>query len=227
MGTNQISGSIALDASKLAGEVAREVSVALGQVMEQTMPALAEILEQVRVLAALLTAPALGLEDTVATLACHLPAGTSGGAEGVRAEYVAQFQADRLLAAGYGIVPLQGAALEHSVGAVKAKLPVLPSAEQVRNLSATEAVQLATQMNQRPDAGWRDEVTGLVSGGLVTDEVESFVGGLRDGTVRDLQHAVGSNVPGVDVDQYEATARADARLAQANRDPHDSWREDQ
>lgn len=195
----RVSSAIDLDLTAVVEETARLVLGSVNQVVaEQTMPALAQIQRQVSALAALLTAPALGLEETATVLANHLPTGSSMGGEIVR-NALAQTQAERLLAAGFALVPLHGAALEHTVQATvpapaqPAPLPVLPSAEAVRNLTAEQAAMLTASMNQVPSPAHL----------YTADEVVGFVNSLKDDT----------------------TARADARLAQANRDPEDSWRE--
>jgi hypothetical protein len=256
---SQVSGSIALDMSKVIETVVAEVrqnigrqllravaEAELGQVVtEQTMPVLAQLQRQMRDVTALLTSSALGEDDTRATLASCLPAGTYAQNEnkvvGYDPRYVAAFQAERLAEAGYALVPISGPALEHVLEAATPKLcapvPCPPFEEARLEISTdppepgafaraamgdewaerTAAQYVANQANRDAIQRAADRTNQtLVERGLVPPQhrVES----LLDSGV--------SNVPGVDVDAYEATARADARLAQAQRDPEDSWRED-
>jgi hypothetical protein len=95
-------------------------------------------------------------EDSVATLASVLPAGFLSGA--ATAQQVAAFQHERLTEAGYAVVPVAGAALEHAV----------------------KVAQYRQRLAERTSA--------------------------EAGDPKDQQ-----------------VARADERLAQANRDPEDSW----
>lgn len=176
----RVSSAIDLDLTAVVEETARLVRAEIGQVVaEQTMPVLAQLQAQIQALSGLLTSAALGEADTVATLACHLPAGTIGP-DGASATgtgdtlYVARFQAARLLESGYAIVPVGGAALAHTIESATpvpaAPLPVLPTPDQVRDLSAPEAVELTRELNQH-------RVTSDVS--TQRDEVESYVSGLR------------------------------------------------
>jgi hypothetical protein len=99
----QVSGSLALDLSKIIDETVRQVSAQLG-------PALEEVRRAVTALAASANRSVLNPAETVATLSCYLPAGLSHDA--LPGHRVAEFQAEQLAQAGYALVAVSGPALE-------------------------------------------------------------------------------------------------------------------
>lgn len=170
----RVSSAIDLDLTSVVEETAQVVVSALLPALTEVTRQVEDVERSVQALSALLTSAALSESDTVATLACHLPAGiySARGAE-ITATTVARFQAERLLAAGYVLVPAHPPALVDQPAAATPTLPVLPAPEQVRNLSAREAVELTERMNQpdqhRPPS---DVLTQR-------DEFESYISDLR------------------------------------------------
>jgi hypothetical protein len=125
----RVSGAFDLDMSKVVEEAAKraaeqvikQVAPVAGQVatvyqdlVQALMPALVQIHKAVENTAGLMfPAGLMSREDSVATLTSMLPAGFLSGA--ATAEQVAGFQHERLAEAGYAVVPVAGAALEHAI----------------------------------------------------------------------------------------------------------------
>lgn len=118
----RVSGAFDIDMSKVVEEAARraaeslagQVGPALGQyvddIIQAVMPALVQIHQAVETLAGLMfPAGLMGQDDARATLASMLPSGTPMAPE------VADFQLQRLTEAGYAVVPVAGAALDHAI----------------------------------------------------------------------------------------------------------------
>lgn len=117
----RVSGAFDIDMSKVTEEAARRaveqmapgLSVLHENLLQAIMPALAKVNQSVETLAGLMfPAGLMGQDDARATLCSMLPAGllTHG-----TAEQVADFQLQRLTEAGYAVVPVAGAALEHAI----------------------------------------------------------------------------------------------------------------
>lgn len=121
----RVSGAFDIDMSKVVEEAARraaeslagQMGPALGQyvddIIQAVMPALVQIHQAVETLTGLMfPAGLMNQDDARATLCSMLPAGllTHG-----TAEQVADFQLQRLTEAGYAVVPVAGAALEHAI----------------------------------------------------------------------------------------------------------------
>jgi hypothetical protein len=117
----RVSGSIDLDMSKVGHAIADQVeakvaalmSPVVDAVIQAVMPALVQIHQAVQTGTGLMFPAGLMSDaDARATLASMLPAGllTHG-----TAEQVGDFQLQRLTEAGYAVVPVAGAALEHAI----------------------------------------------------------------------------------------------------------------
>jgi hypothetical protein len=182
----RVGGSIELDMSKVAWAIADQVEAKVAAMMphvvdgviQALVPTVVQIHEAVQVSTGL-TFPAglMNQDDARATLCSMLPAGFLSGA--ATAEQVADFQLQRLTEAGYAVVPVAGAALEHAIKVAQHR-------------------QRLAEQGPAPDKSWHD--------------------------IRTPEERRGAQ--GVDVDRYEATARADARLAQARHaGQDDSWHE--
>ena len=115
---SQVSGSIALDMTKVTVEIDRAVQAAVLQaaweIAESYRAALFQLQRTLDALAASANRSTLNHAEMIATLSCHLPAGLSTDALG-DGHRVAEFQADRLAQAGYALVAVSGPALEHAV----------------------------------------------------------------------------------------------------------------
>lgn len=147
----RVSGAFDIDMSKVTEEAARraaeQVATALSTMYEQLLQALMPALAQVK--AAVETGTGLmfpaGLmnqDDARATLCSMLPAGFLSGA--ATAEQVADFQLQRLTEAGYAVVPVAGAALEHAIKVAQHRQRL---AEQERRADARLAEETLAGVN--------------------------------------------------------------------------------
>lgn len=118
----RVSGAFDIDMSKVTEEAARraveQMATALSMLHENLlqalMPALAQVKQAVETGTGLMfPAGLMNQDDARATLCSMLPAGFLSGA--ATAEQVADFQLQRLTEAGYAVVPVAGAALEHAI----------------------------------------------------------------------------------------------------------------
>jgi hypothetical protein len=139
----RVSSALDLDLTNLVEETTRQVTEAM-------MPALAEVKQAVETLTGLMfPAGLMGQDDARATLCSMLPAGFLSGA--ATAEQVADFQFQRLTEAGYAVVPVAGAALEHAIKV----------AQHRRTLYATERERRAderlAQATRDPEDSWRED----------------------------------------------------------------------
>lgn len=110
MERTQASGSVSIDMSHVAAGIQRAAGEAIGVLAER----MGELKHTLDSLAASSNRATLNHAETIATLSCHLPAGLSTDALG-DGHRIAQFQAERLAAAGYALVAVAGPALEHAV----------------------------------------------------------------------------------------------------------------
>ena len=110
----QVSGSVALDMTKVEDGITRAVTE---EVIKVIMPVLIELSNQIGALNQLIDrAPALDPDSMVATLACYTPA------SGIEGTETAAFQARRLMEAGYALVPVGGSALDHARSVVRSQV---------------------------------------------------------------------------------------------------------
>jgi hypothetical protein len=125
----RVSGAFDLDMSKVVEEAARraaesmagQIAPALAQyaehLLQALMPALTRINRTVEHAAGLaFPAGLMSDADARATLASMLPATVSADpGAGTTGQQIADFQLQRLTEAGYAVVPVAGAALEHAI----------------------------------------------------------------------------------------------------------------
>jgi hypothetical protein len=136
----RVSSALDLDLTNLVEETTRQVTEAM-------MPALAEVKQAVETLTGLMfPAGLMGQDDARATLCSMLPAGFLSGA--ATAEQVADFQLQRLTEAGYAVVPVAGAALEHAIKVAQHRQRL---AERERR-----ADERLAQATRDPEDSWRE-----------------------------------------------------------------------
>ena len=177
----RVSGAFDIDMSKVVEEAARraaeavasQVAPALSQyaqgLLEALMPALAKINQTVENTAGLMfPAGLMNQDDARATLCSMLPAGFLSGA--ATADQVADFQLQRLTEAGYAVVPVAGAALEHAIRVAQHRQhlaesgPYPPGSVEALQHAAgvdVEAVRRAderlAQATRDPEDYWRED----------------------------------------------------------------------
>lgn len=143
----RVSGAFDIDMSKVTEEAARRAAEQVESLLQAMMLALAKMNRSVETLAGLMfPAGLMGQDDARATLCSMLPAGFLSGA--ATAEQVADFQLQRLTEAGYAVVPVAGAALEHAIKVAQHRQRL---AEQERR-----ADERLAQATRDPEDSWRE-----------------------------------------------------------------------
>lgn len=226
---SRVSSAFDLDLTGVVEETARLVLGSVNQaVAEAVVPHLVQIDQRVRLLAGLLQSAALDKPNMIATLWGHLPAGTTSPA--VPVDEIALFQAERLLAAGYALVPVSGPALEQQAQACEA-VPCPPFEEVRLNISpeppepgSFARAAMGDEWTERTAAGYAAKRAAhevLEQRGLIPPQapVDSL---LDSGVLKTLPEPVPQR-PSDDLADWTSSLRdptpeqrADARLAQEN-----------
>lgn len=172
----RVSSAIDLDLTRVVEEIVRLVRDDMGAtvsraVTEVVMPALAQVDQRMAHMAALLASAALGPEQMEQELASTLPDLAFNYAEvGFTSWDVAKMQVRNLLAAGYALVPVSGAALEHAAGVAESK------AQPTASDDHRAVRQTLEQRGLIPPQG---RVESLLHSGTASDDLADWTSGLR------------------------------------------------